>query len=413
MSVVAIDLTGQINPAYYPMFNSAARELIVYGGAGAGKSYAVAQKIILKAITHKSNIVVVRKYGPSLKLTCWRLVIDLLKKYGLPFKANLAELKITIAGSTINFISVVNTQGEPAERLKSLTDITDIWIEEATELSVDEYRQIRLRLRGEELKEGYRQIVLTFNPIDKNHWIYRDFFETARGERQKYTYRDNRFIDEDYKAELEGLKDEDEVLYQVYTLGEWGVFGEIIYTRYSVEEFDHPADWYDEILAGVDFGYEHPFAWVYLGLRENTCYIIDELYERKLLTAEIAEKISGKQSEHRIIPATFCDSAEPDRIEELARAGINTYGAFKDVADGIMAVKGYKLVIHPRCENLLKEIRGYQRKKDRNGNVLEEPIKANDHSLDSLRYALYSYKRMTAAQPQGVIVQTPVRISKY
>jgi len=412
-------LTDVFNPAYYPMFNSHARELVIYGGAGAGKSYAIAQKIAMRAHQNQgSNMAIVRKYGPSLKLTCWRLVKEWLKRFSIAYKENKSDLTLRVGTSVINFISVVNTQGEPGERLKSLTDITDIWVEEATELSFEEYQQIRLRLRGEELEKGYRQIVLTFNPIDKNHWIYNYFFEGDRGERQKYTYRDNRFIDEDYKAELEGLKDIDETLYQVYALGDWGVFGNIIYTKYEVEEFDHPLDWYDEILGGVDFGYEHPFAWVLIGLKENHAYLIDEICKRKLITGEIIERVRGKQAEYDIGRlATFCDSAEPGKIEEMARAGLDVYPAIKDVADGIGTVKAYHLHIHPRCVDTLKEIKGYCRKKDRAGNVLDEPVKANDDIMDATRYALHTYKRMTFKQEQQqsevVVYENPVNISPY
>jgi len=410
------DIRTDINSAFRPMFNSASRELIIYGGAGAGKSYAVAQKMIAKALKHKDGpeprrILVVRKYGPSLKLTCWKLVNDLLQRYGVPYKDNKTGLTIKIGMSELIFMPVVNTTEEAADRLKSLTDITDIWIEEATELSFDEYHQIRLRLRGEELEQGYRQVVLTFNPIDQNHWVHSHFFEGNRGEKQKYTYKDNEFIDNDYAFELEDLKNIDEVLYQVYTLGNWGVFGAIIFTRYEIEEFDYPLDWYDEILAGCDFGYEHPFAWLLIGLKENHAYIIDEIYKRKLITSEIIELIEEKQKEHRGLPATFCDSAEPDRITEMANAGLQVYPAQKNVADGINAVKGYHLHIHPRCLNALKEIRGYQRKKDRQGNVLEEPVKANNHAMDALRYGLYSYKRLVGEQEPVMEYYDPVVIS--
>lgn len=399
------------------MFASRARELACYGGAGAGKSYAVAQKLIMKALMYPgSRVVVIRKYGPSLKLTCFKLVCDLLARYGIPHKVNLTELKVAVGESVFHFLPIVNSSGDSsdaADRIKSLTDITDVWVEEATEISPEEYQQIKLRLRGEELKAGYRQIILTFNPIDKNHWIYRHFFEGNRGDRQKYTYHDNCFIDSDYKAELEGLAAIDLVMYQIYALGEWGTFGHLIYSRYAVEEFEHPLDWYDEILAGVDFGFEHPAAWVFIGLKEQGAYLIDEIYERKLTNPDLVELITAKQSEWRALPATFADSAEPGRIEEMGRAGLNVYPAMKAVADGISMVKSYQLHIHPRCVDTLREIRGYSRKKDRNGNVLDEPVKSNDHAMDALRYALYTYRRMIAAQAgqATVIYDDPVVIS--
>src|SRR5450759_5037990 len=137
------DLTEKINPSFWPVFNSHARELVVYGGAGAGKSYALAQKVILKALKYPGScIIVIRKYRPSLKLTCFKIIRELLTKYGVPHTFNLSELSIKLGQSAIYFLPVVNTTGdeEAADRLKSMTDITDVWIEEATELSREEYQ---------------------------------------------------------------------------------------------------------------------------------------------------------------------------------------------------------------------------------------------------------------------------------
>ncbi len=389
-----LDFQTVTNRAYDNMFASRARELVVYGGAGAGKSYAVAQKKIVKALMYpKRRILVIRKYGPSLKLTCWKMVTDLLDQYKIPYKANLTDLTIKLGQSEMIFLPVVNTQGAPAERIKSLTDITDIWIEEATELSQHEYRQIRLRMRGERLAEGYRQAILTFNPIDQNHWICRHFFDGERGERLKYTYRDNPYVEPEYCAELEELKDEDPILYAVYALGEWGSLGNIIYTNYTIEEFEHPLHFYDEVIAGVDYGFEKPSAWVPIGLRENKAYIFDQVYERKLINSELIGRIQEKEAQWGIAGCQlYADTAEPGRIEEMYRAGLNVLDADKHVTDGINSVKSYQLVIHPRCIDVIKEIRGYVRKEDRQGNVLEEPVKANDHTLDGIRYALHTHR---------------------
>jgi len=417
--VVSIDIhmdERTVNPAYYSMFSSRSRELVVYGGAGAGKSYAAAQKIILKALSYPgSKIAVIRKYGPALKLTCMDLIEGMLDRHEIPYTPNRSDREFKVGESTILFLPVVNSKGDPAERLKSLTDLTDIWIEEPTELTFEEYTQVKLRLRGEELEEGYRQIILTFNPINKTHWLYSYFFEGDRGERQKYTYKDNRFIDEPYKEFLESLKDVDEYTYNVYCLGEWGVLGELIFTNYEIKEFLFSPGEYEIVLCGVDFGYEHPSAWVLMGLKGKTAQLVDEVHRRKKTNPEFIELIQEKQTEYKLErPPTICDSAEPGRIEEMKRSGINAHPALKNVIDGIDAVKGYKLIIHPRCLNVIAEIRGYSRKKSKAGEVLEEPIKANDHTMDALRYGIYTYE-MSKSEPVQSTVEyyDPVVISPY
>ncbi len=304
-------------------------------------------------------------------------------------------------GSQILFIPIVNSSGEPAERLKSLSDVHLFWIEEPTELSYEEFKMIRLRLRGETLSEGYRQIILSFNPINRNHWLHKYFFEPdnetgqlRESDRLKYTYQDNKFLDIEFIKELESLKNEDMVAYQVYALGEWGVLTGQIYNNYVIEEFQHPIDYFDEVICGVDFGFENPSAWALIGLKEKTLYIIDEIYKRKLLNPEFIKLIQDKLTLYNIPRVELvCDYAEPARIEEMRRAGMNVHEAVKNVVEGINVVKKYKMIIHPRCVEFSKEISGYRRKQDKNGNNLEEPVKFNDHGLDALRYSCMRLQR--------------------
>lgn len=400
-----------IQPSFWNLANSRARFCVAYGGAGAGKSYAAAQKVIAKALKYPNRkIICVRKYGPALRLTCYEILMKLLRQYQIPHYTNRTDMIINLgAGSKILCIPIVNSTGEPAERLKSLTDVTDFWLEEPTELSYDEFKMIRLRLRGEELKEGYRQIILTFNPIDRNHWLHRYFFEADKetgqlreSDRLKYTHRDNKFIDAEFISELESLKNEDQVAYQVYALGEWGILTGQIYNNYTIEEFQHPIDYFDDVICGVDFGFENPSAWVLIGLKEKTLYIIDEIYKRKLLNPELITLIQDKLTQYGKPRAEIiCDYAEPARIEEMRRAGLNVHEAIKNVIEGINVVKKYKIIIHPRCVEFSKEISGYQRKKDKNGNVLEEPVKFQDHTQDALRYSCMRLQRPAGYQLLG------------
>jgi len=321
--------------------------------------------------------------------------LKILSNYQIPAKINRGDMTITFAnGSDILFIPIVNTSGEPGERIKSLTDLHTVWYEEPTELSYDEFQLTRLRLRGEELKQGYRQRILTFNPIDKNHWLFKYYFETDRGDKQKYTYLDNKYIDSEAVQELINLQHEDRMLYNVYALGEWGTLENQIYTNYTIEQFEHPLDYYDDIVCGVDFGFENPSTLVIIGVKEKTLYIIDEIYKRKLINTELIKMIQGKLDSYAIKnPEIFCDTAEPARIEEMKRAGLNVREANKNVIEGINVVKKYRQVIHPRCVEYIKEIAGYKRKEDRNGNVLEDPVKFADHTQDALRYACMGLQR--------------------
>jgi len=388
---INLDLADFVQPSFHRAINSRARDLVLYGGAAAGKSECAARKVIAKSLKYPGErTVVIRKYSPSLRLTCFTMILKILSNHQIPAKVNRGDMTISFAnGSNILFIPIVNTSGEPGERIKSLTDLHTVWYEEPTELSYDEFQLTRLRLRGEELTQGYRQRILTFNPIDKNHWLFKYYFETDRGDKQKYTYLDNKYIDSEAVTELINLQHEDRMLYNVYALGEWGTLENQIYTNYIIEHFEHPINYYDDTVGGVDFGFENPSTLVLIGMKESTLYIFDEIYKSKIINPELIKLIQEKLNLYSLKNVElFCDTAEPARIEEMKRAGLNVKDANKNVVEGINVVKKYRMIIHPRCVHFIKEITGYKRKEDRNGNVLEEPVKFNDHLMDPTRYSI-------------------------
>jgi len=386
--------------SYQPFFASKARDLVAYGGGGAGKSYEAAQKIILKCNEIPDcKEVIIRKYGPSLRITCFALIKELLNKYQIEYEAKEAKMEIFFPnGSQMLFFPIADTSGESADRIKSLTDVTGMWFEEPTELSFDEYKTARIRMRGRELKEGYRQRIHTFNPINSNHWLHDFFFKPGldgklrEADRFKYTYKDNPFLSIDDKNELEDLKNVDLVAYDVYALGEWGTLGSQIYNNYVIEEFNHPLGWYNEIVSGVDFGYSHPSVWILIAIQEKNIYVIDEICESKLTNPDFIAKIKPKLDQYNQKNLEiYADWAEPARIEEMKREGLNVIEANKNVTEGINVVKKYRLHIHPRCINAVIQIAGYRYKEGRDGKIRsdEKPLKYNDDVMDALRYAVF------------------------
>jgi len=385
-----INLAKDMNEAYYDFWQSKARELIAWGGAGSGKSYAAAQKIIFWLIRkNNKKILIIRKTYPALKRTCLELIEKLLSEYGIQYEINRTELVLTCNKNKVIFLSL-----DDPEKIKSITDVDLIWIEEPTELTEEEYEQVRLRLRGKKLSQGeYRQIILTFNPIDANHWLKKRFFDTVQEDVgiYKFTYKNNKFIDPEYVKVLEDLKNKDENFYRVYCLGEWGAYKNVIYTNYTVESFSGIN--FDEVVAGLDFGYNNPSAYLLVGIKDKEIYLIDEVYKDKLLTQELVSLIKEKNREYSVNPKIYCDTSDPDRIEELYRSGLNVHPAEKDVLRGINFLKTLKIHIHHNCVNTIKEIQGYRWEEDKNGNVLEKPVKFNDHTCDALRYCVYTHCR--------------------
>ena len=330
---------------------------------------------------------------PSLRVTCWELIISLLREYGEDVEIKTTSHEIHFPnGSRIHFIPVYLNSGEKNERLKSTT-WDWIWAEEATEFTLTDIKELNATLRGQ---KGWRQMILTFNPPKRaTHWIYswydlKDRYKNA--ERIHFHYSDNPFLPQDYIDELESLKDMDEGLYRRYAKGEWRVDTqeELIYSNWDVEPLEGDVD---EWIGGMDFGYNNPSVFLLLGLRDGEVFIHREIYVRHMTNREFGERVIALLDDMgmgRSIPI-YADAAEPARIEELYMMGLNVYPAAKEILKGIDTVKKFRLHVDPLCMNTKAELESYAWQKDKDGNLLDKPVKAFDHAMDALRYALYSH----------------------
>lgn len=227
------------NPLFRPyLTDNTHRYLILYGGAGSGKSVFAVQRFLYRLLTLPlCNILVVRAVAATNRDSTYALFRQVISKWGLSelFSCKDSDLRISCAnGNSVIFKGLDDT-----EKLKSITfpkgELTDIWIEEASEILEEDFNQLDVRLRG---KGAHKQMVLTFNPVSVLHWLKLRFFDRKdpRAVVLKSTYKDNQFLDEDYKRTLEGYKDTDPYYYSVYCLGEWGVLGQTIFDAQKVSE---------------------------------------------------------------------------------------------------------------------------------------------------------------------------------
>jgi len=366
--------------------NQDKRKLVIYGGAGSGKSVAVAQWIVKRFYEGDNlRILCIRKTLPSLRITSYLLIKDVLNQLGIIYEENKSELTLKHRNNTIFFKSI-----DDPEKVKSF-EANLIWVEEATELSKEDYLQLDLRTR----RAGENQIILTFNPIDAFHWAITDLVQKPDPTVAVHhsTYKDNRFLPQAYIDTLESLIDQDYNYYRIYTLGEPGVLENTVYSQYKIEDI---SNWPDPCRAGtpsrlgIDFGFNDPTVIVSLKVHDNENYVKELLYKPKLTNSDL---ISFLHSTFRTNKWPYsleivCDSAEPNRIEELNRAGFNAVPANKDIKFGIDQVKSRKLHIDSESVNGIKEIRAYSYKKNKDGRVLDEPIDAFNHFCDSMRYAI-------------------------
>ena len=278
--------------------------------------------------------------------------------------------------SSIIFLGV-----DDVEKLKSIAGVTSVFIEEATELTVEEFHQIDLRLRGE--TDNYKQIILAFNPISINNWVKKHWFDIEQPDALvvKTTYLDNRYIDEQYKNVLNALKHSNYELYKVYALGEFGVLKGVIYPKITI--VDEMPQGLEKVGVGIDWGFVDPSVVVKGGFIGNDLYLDELLHRTGMLTREIIPYIPKDTY-------VYADSAEPDRIEECTRAGLWVEPSIKEVIAGINRVRSFNIHITKRSSNLIRDFQVYSWKQDNNGDELEVPDHFHSDGCDSVRYYVHS-----------------------
>lgn len=387
------------NPLIFKLQKASTRFIMNFGGAGSSKSYTQTQHEIIKCLQKQEKILVIRKVNATLKDSVIALFVTILNDWGLSelFILNKSDQFITFSnGSQILFKGM-----DDPEKIKSIAGITRVWIEEASELTQKDFMQLNLRLRGRD----NLQMTLTFNPIDEDHWIKSYFFDNEETSQRttiiKTTYQDNKFIDEDYKRELESYANIDKNYYKIYALGEWGGItdGRIFPIWEQIDNFPE----LDNYWYGLDFGFSNdPTAIVKTVTFRNKIYIDEVLYQKALTNSEIAKMLfeSGYSGQ-----PVICDSAEPKSIVELQLHGINAIAADKragSIMAGIDWLKAHKILITSSSRNIIKENKFYQWKQEKNGKFINQPKDWMNHGIDAIRYA-YSIQGFNN-KPESIIV---------
>ena len=223
------------NDIYIPFLENYDRYLIFYGGGSSGKSYFIAQRYIYKLIhPDRCNLLVVRKTGDTNRKSTFPLLKQVISNWNLSkhFKVNESDMRIKclFTGNEVAFAGL-----DDVEKIKSITfengELTDIWVEEATETQEADINQLKVRLRGGKSK---KQMVLSFNPINIQHWIKKHFIDSKLATVCFSTYKDNKFLTDDDRKALEDLKYTDEYTYEVYALGHWGIVGKTVFDAKAI-----------------------------------------------------------------------------------------------------------------------------------------------------------------------------------
>ena len=389
-------------PKFYPLLlDYSHRHEYYMGSAGSAKSYFITQKLIVRACNEKIKILVCRRYGSTIRNTCFALFKEILSKWQLMPYVKIRETDFNIKfpnGSEIIFIGL-----DEETKLLSLTGVGTIFIEEIYEVPKPIVEQLNLRMRG---NTPNQQIIAAFNPISKNHWLY-EYCEVnppANFIFTHSTYKDNPFLNAEYVAELEELYTRNPQKARVFCDGEWGVDAEgLVITNYKVQEFDamELARKGLEHRAGCDVGYIDKTAIIdTLYDRENrTIYIFNEFYKSGCQLTEIAAAIKDMHLEKTRL---YVDSAEPRTIAYLKGEGVKAEGCIKgkdSVKAGYMFLQDNLIIVHPKCKNIITEFENLTYKKSKITGEYTEEFENHDytHACDATRYAysdIYTNKKL-------------------
>jgi phage terminase large subunit len=332
--------------------------------------------VIVYCIQNPNKVVsIVRKTFPALRATVMRDFFEILKDLDIYEKTNhnMSENIYRFPnGSIVEFFSVDDEQKIRGRK----RDIG--WCNEANELWFEDFQQLNMRTED--------KLIFDYNPSDSSSWLY----ELPPHESQliKSTYRDNPFLPESIKRQIEDLKRTDEALYQIYALGEKAISKSNIYNNWTFTK-SRPAR-FTSFVYGLDFGYNHPTSLVRVYWSDGDIYIEPVIYQSYLTTSELIQKFKDLDIEKTV--DIMADYSRPEIIAEMQNAGYNVNNANKVVKMGINYVKTFGVF----CEdepNIKKEYDNYKWKKV-GDLILDEPVKLYDDAMDAVRYATTYIKEM-------------------
>ena len=390
MAQIEIELKPSLfSPTFFPLLVDYSHRWEFWcGSAGSGKSYAITQKLIIRAVNEQIKILVCRRYGTTLRQTVFSQFKEIITKWKLTAycKINESDFRIRF----INGSEIIFTGLDDETKLLSLNNISSIFIEEAYEVPQNIVEQLNLRMRGNARNQ---QIIMAWNPISSSSWLY-DFTVVNPPANSIFihsTYKDNPFLSKEYIASLEELYVRNPAKARVFCDGLWGNDPEgLVFTNWKVEEFD-PQELATrmEHRVGADFGFIDPSTIIAsLYDRENKrIYVYDEFYK----TGCQLDVMYDAMVEMKITRAKiYMDSAEPRSIDFFRKKGINAVPCVKG-ADSVQAriafLQNHEIIISPKCKNTINEFENFAFIRDKQGKFSEKMTHEYSHTIDGLGYA--------------------------
>lgn len=392
---------GLFIPKFFPLlFDYSKRWEFWCGSAGSGKSYTIAQRIIIRCTKEPIRVLVCRRYATTLRNSCFALFKEILTKWQLLPYVKIKETDMSITFPNGSQIIMVGLDTE--EKLLSLTNISTVWVEEAYEVEKSKVEQLNLRMRG---TAANQQLILSWNPISKHSWLY-EFTVKNPPENSVFihsTYKDNPFLNPEYVQALDEMEIRNPEKYRVYGRGEWGVDSSgLVIKNWKTEAFDamELAAAGLEHRAGMDLGFIDKTAIIdtLYDKANHTIYVFNEFYKSGCQPSELAAAIKDMNLAKSKIKV---DAAEPRTIQFFRNEGINAEGAAKgkdSVKAGLMFLQDNLIIVHPKCQNFITELENFSYiKSKQTGEWTEDTTHEWSHAIDACRYAysdIYTNKQL-------------------
>lgn len=408
----------EVNPHFEDfIFNWDYKFYFLVGGYGSSKSYHVALKLILKLLKEKRTALVVREVYDTIRDSCFSLLEEIIIDLGIEDRVKLKTSPMQINfpnGSKIIFKGM-----DKPQKLKSINNVSIVWIEECSEVKYAGFKELLGRLRHPTL---LLHMILSTNPVSKNNWCYKHFFQDAKkginilDDKELYKNRivirnntyyhhskadDNLFLPKSYIEQLDELSTYDIDLYRIARKGEFGVNGTLVLPQFEVRPHYEVLESIKRIRkpmnrTGMDFGFETSYNAVIrmtIDHTEKILYIYWEYYKNKMTDDKTAIELEELRVSGEPI---YADSAEPKTITYYKQQGFNIKGAKKFPGSRLQNTKKVKrfkkIICSSECIHTIDELKDLTYKSDKEDNIIEDEFNIDPHTFSAIWYGLDGYE---------------------
>lgn len=435
-------ITKSVSPAFEDfLFNWDYERYLLIGGYGSGKSYQIAFKIILKLLEEKRKALVIREVFDTIQDSCYDLLCEILDDMGLlttdPKEFRKSKTKVLALKSPLKFrfpngSQIIFKGMDKPEKVKSINGVSIVWLEECSEIKYEGYKELLGRIRTPNVSMHF---ILSCNPIGRDNWVYRHFFVRLDDDGEEHVILDeNKFYDRkclvkngtyyhhstpddnpwlpwQYLKRLDDLKTYDYPLYLVARWGRFGATGTRVLPQFKVCN-QGPA-WFKKRIEelgpenqyfGFDFGFEESFNAVIsmsVDSKRGILYIWDEVYMNHVTDDKFANQPEMQKLKARLDAyyeqgynkQIIADNEDPKAISYYRQCGFRIRACRNKFAGSRLSntrkVKRFKrIMVSPKCKNVIRELKDLTYKKDAKGNVIYDQFNIDPHSFSAIWYAL-------------------------